>query len=322
MHAKRLFLVLCLCAGILGLAACGAPATTPSLVVQTQVMEASQLEVAVAATPAALPTTLPTAAPIQDSAAPSGDPQLSFAPVGSGLVIKDAELELLVSDTDHALNQVTQMTGNSGGYIISSQTWYADGFKFASLKLGIPSANFEQVLTYLRSLALQVVRENATGQDVSAAYTDLQSQLVNLEATAARVREFLADAKTVEESLRISGQLSELEAQIETIKGQMRFYEGRAAFSTVMVYLTPQYPSPTPSLTPTPTFTPTPTSTPTATPTPTSWNPGATFNDASTVLVGVTQNTIDVVIWLMVVGGPVFLVVGLLVGAFLKLKRK
>ncbi len=68
----------------------------------------------------------------------------------------------------------------------------------------------------------------------------MQSRLVNLEATAARVREFLTDAKTVEESLRINATLSDLEGQIEQVKGQMKFYEDRAAFSTISVTLQPQ----------------------------------------------------------------------------------
>ncbi len=254
----------------------------------------------------------PTAAALGDSSAPAGDPQLAYAPAGSGLVIKDAEMELLVRDTDVAIAQVTQMAADYGGYILSSQTWYVDGFKYATLRLGIPSAQFEKALNYLRGLGLQVVRENASGQDVSAEYVDLQSKLANLEATAARVREFLSDAKTVEESLRINQQLAELEAQIEQVKGQMNYYQGRAAFSTVTVALTPQYPTPTPTLTPTATLTPTPTATFTPTP---SWNPGATFDQASGVLVDVTQTVVDGLIWLFVVAGPVALVIALLAGA-------
>jgi hypothetical protein len=224
------------------------------------------------------------------------------------MVIKDAEMELLVDDTDLAILQVTQMAADYDGYIISSQTWYDYGFKYASLRLGIPSVHFEKALNRLRGLGLQILRENASGQDVSAEYVDLQSRLTNLEATAARVREFLADAKTVGESLRISGQLAELEAQIEQVKGQMRYYEGRAAVSTVTVYLTPEFP------TPTPTFTPTPTSTPTPTP---GWNAGETFDDASGVLVDMSHSTADVVIWLAVVGGPPALLV-LAVGVLLR----
>ena len=221
---------------------------------------------------------------------------LAFSAPGSGMVIKDAELTLLVRDTSQAVGAVTAILTDSGGYIINSQTWYQDGYMYASLRLGVPSAGFEDVLNRLRRVGLQVLREAAVGQDVSDQYTDLQSRLTNLEATAARVREFLADAKTIEESLRINQQLSELDGQIEQIKGQMRYYEGRAAYSTVTVTLNPEYPTPTPTMTATPTATPTLT--------PTAWSPAQTFDDATDVLAKQGQTVTDVLIWGTIVLGP------------------
>ncbi len=226
----------------------------------------------------------------------SGNPAPGLPSSAGQMVIKDAEIELLVSDVDRALSQVTQMAADYGGYLVSSQTWYDGGFKYATLRLGIPSASFENALNYLRNVGLQVLKETATGQDVSAEYTDLQSRLSNLEATAARVRSFLEEAKTVEDSLRINATLSDLEGQIEQVKGQMKYYEGRAAFSSLVVTLTPQHP------TPTPTFTPTPTP---------GWNPGATFHHASGVLVDLSKSTVDFLIWAVVVLGPALLAAGI-----------
>jgi hypothetical protein len=307
---RRLLLLTLILA--LGLAAC-APAATqaPETTAAPAATDAPEATYEVEA-PAMGEAPAATAAPVADSA-PGSSGQLAFAASGSKMVIKDATMELLVKDSQVALARVTQLTADVDGYIISSQTWYQNGFMFASLRLGIPSTQFENALITLRGMALQVIREDAQGQDVSAEYVDLQSQLTNLEATAARVREFLADAKTVEESLRISKQLAELDAQIEKIKGQMRFYEGRAAFSTVTVLITPEYPTPTPTLTPTPT------ATPTATP---GWNPGGTFTEASGVLVGASQNTIDVLIWLLVVVGPFALIIGVLVFIVTRFARR
>ncbi len=237
-------------------------------------------------------------APAGEDGAPPPTSPLAFSAPGSGMVIKDAELTLLVRDTSQAVGAVTAILTDSGGYIINSQTWYQDGYMYASMRLGVPSAGFEDVLNRLRRVGLQVLREAAVGQDVSDQYTDLQSRLTNLEATAARVREFLADAKTIEESLRINQQLSELDQQIEQIKGQMRYYEGRAAYSTVTVTLNPEYP------TPTPTMTATPTATPTLTPTATAWSPAQTFDDATDVLAKQGQTVTDVLIWGAVVLGP------------------
>ena len=105
---------------------------------------------------------------------------------------------------------------------------------------------------------------------------DLQSQLTNLESTRGRIQEFLKDAKTVDEALRINQELSNIEAQIEQIKGQMNYLNDRSAYSTITANLEPELPILTP--------TPTPTAQPTATPIP--WNPGETFSEAkSTVTV-------------------------------------
>ena len=160
-------------------------------------------------------------------------------------------MDLLVQDTRIATDQVTSLAASQGGYILSSNIWYKDNFPYANLRMAVPSANFEATLNLLRGFAIKVNSENASGQDVSAEYADLQSRLTNLEATRDRVRAFLDDATTVEELLKINQTLSDLEGQIEQVKGQMKFYEGRAAFSTIDVTLNPQYPTPTPTATPT-----------------------------------------------------------------------
>ena len=106
----------------------------------------------------------------------------------------------------------------------------------------------------LRGLAVQVLDENATGEDVTDQYVDLQSQLVNLEATRARIQEFLQDAKSVDEALRVNQELANIEAQIEQIKGRMNYLTDRSAYSTITINLEPEFPV----LTPTPTSTPHP----------------------------------------------------------------
>jgi len=251
-----------------------------------------------------LPRPTPAAAAAQDipvtNALSPGDPaQLVVAPASSRMVIKNAELSLLVQDTDRAINQVNQATADYGGYIISAQTWYEGAFKYALLQLGVPVAVFESAMNHLRNLGLDVLKETASGQDVSAEYVDLQTRLTNLQATSARVRAFLDDAKTIEEMLQINSQLAQLELEIEKINGQMRFYEGRSAFSTITVQIEPQQPTPTP-------ITPMPEP---------GWNPGETFADASAQLVDILQNLADLVIWLMVGYAPVLIAL-VLAGVF------
>lgn len=282
MNAK--FLLVCASLFATLLAACS-PAATP----------ASEPEFPVAA--------LATQAPML-TVMPEGSTTSGVEPVAASslrMIIKNADMRLLVEDAPASLQRVTQMAADYGGYVISSQVEQRGDYKYANAQIAVPSVQFEATLNQLRNASLQVLDESATGQDVSAEYVDLRSRLTNLEATAARVREFLADAKTVEESLKVNGQLAELEAQIEQVKGQMKYYEGRAAFSTITIALVPQ-------------------TAPVAYTAP-EWNPSETFEDASDVLVRLTQALTDMAIWLVVVLGPFALIAFVIIGLGVRLLR-
>jgi hypothetical protein len=190
--------------------------------------------------------------------------------------------------------------------------------KYSTITIGVPVDQFERALQRFRDLAIRVLDENASGEDVTDQYVDLQSQLQNLEATRARVQDFLKDAKTVDEALRINQQLSELEGEIAQIKGRMNYLEDRSSFSTITVNLEPELPILTP--TPIPTITPTSTPRPTATPIP--WVPGETFGEAKTTVVSAYQGIINFLIWLVVVIIPVLAPFALVVWGVWKLLNR
>lgn len=216
------------------------------------------------------------------------------------LIIKSADMRLLVEDSDLAIDHLTQIVGDTGGYIISSRVWnyaHLDGknYKYATITIGVPVESFERTLNRLRGLAINVLDENASGEDVTDQYVDLQSQLLNLEATRERIKSFLADAKDVDEALRINQQLSEIERQIEEIKGRINYLSDRSSYSTITINIEPKLPD---------YVAPTPTPMPTSTPEP--WMPGETFDDAKKTVTGAYQNIIEFLIWFFVVIVPIF----------------
>ena len=256
---------------------------------------------------------LPTAAAYEISD-PSGD--LRVIERANRMIIKNADVRLMVKDTDVAIDRATQVVGDAGGYIVSSRVWYQDYYgnnlKYASITIGIPVDEFEHTLVRLRDLAVRVVDEVASGDDVTEQYVDLQSQLTNLEATRARIQDFLKDAKTIDEALRINQELANIEAQIEQIKGRMNYLSDRSAFSTITINFEPEFPALTP--------TPTPTAVPTATPIP--WNPGETFGEAKNTVTVLYQGIADFLIWVGVVILPIVVPPALILWALWKLMNR
>ncbi len=283
---------------VLMLAGCGA-AAAPTLEAPADQVRSPQLPSASDLSGQAAP-----AAPAPTSVAvyqTGPDTVTSNVASGDHMIVKNGDIKLLVKDSDQALDGVTQIVGDVQGYIVSSRVWYQDYFgtnyKYATLTLGVPEDQFENALRRLRGLALRVLDENATGEDVTDQYVDLQSQLTNLEATRDRIKSFLNQAKTVDEALRINQQLSDVEGQIEQIKGKMNYFSNRSAFSTITIKLEPDLP---PVVT-----TPTPTPTPVPVQPLAPWDPGKTTQKATNALVSSYRVIIDFLIWIFVVLVPI-----------------
>jgi len=237
-------------------------------------------------------------------------------PNANRLIIKNGEMKLEVDNTDVAIDRVTQLAADLGGYVISSQTsnkiFNEQSYKYASITLGIPSADFETALRRLREISRRVLNESASGQDVTDEYVDQQSRLENLKATRDRIRTFLDQAKTVEEALKVNEQLKQVENEIEQVQGRMNYLFDRAAFSTIALSLEPYIPPVTPTVTPTPL--------PTMTPTP--WSPQKTFTRASGTLGEIFRGLVDTAIYGGVVCLPFVIPAGLLVWLGTWLRRK
>jgi len=273
----------------LTLAACAGAAATPAPAVATPA-------------PAAQPTMASAARPAEVLAADQTSANLPNAAPRSSIrmIIKNGEMTLLVADTDRALDQATSIAVNSGGYVVSSKTWNSGEFKSATLTMGVPSDQFEAVQRQLRALAVEVRSDTSSGQDVSDEYVDLQSRLTNLEATAARIRELLKDAKDVDEALQVNLKLSEVESEIEQIKGRTQYLKDRSAFSTIVVNLHPDVPEPTPA----------------------AWQPGKTIEAAADSAGNLLRGLVDAAIWLIVAYGPVLIPLALVVWFVVRTQRK
>jgi hypothetical protein len=240
-------------------------------------------------------------------------------PGSDRMIIKNADVRLLVQDTDAAIDGINQAVGDIGGYIISQRVWYEthndQNYKYATITMGVPVDEFEFALRRLRGLAVRVLDENASGEDVTTEYVDLQSRLKNLELTRDRIREFLDQAKTVDEALKVNQQLSSVEEEIEQVQGRMKYLAGRAAYSTITVDLEPDIPE----------ITPTPTPTRTPTPTPTSWTPRETLQQAGSSFVDLWQGVLDFSIRFMILGVPCllpFIGLGILIWWLVTRRRK
>jgi hypothetical protein len=159
----------------------------------------------------------PTAAPAAEAGPGSSAPPV--APNDpSRKIIKDAAMTLEVANVDLTLSRISGAAAQVGGYVLETHTdQIGPDQKQALLKLAVPVDQFEIMLQRIREAGSRVLSEAASGTDATQEYVDTQSQLANLEATQARVRQFLDQATTVEEALHVNTRLTEIEGQISQL---------------------------------------------------------------------------------------------------------
>jgi hypothetical protein len=194
-----------------------------------------------------LPEALPYA-PVEDAPArefASGTANtVAQAQATDRLVIKNASLALVVKDPSASADSIAALAQSLNGFVVSSNVYQtsvdAEGNRIlgASVTIRVPVDKLDQALAQLKGLAVKVESTQITGEDVTAQYSDLESQLKNLETAEAQLQRIMTDAKRTEDVLNVFNQLTAIRGQIEQIKGQMKYYRESSDMSLISVTLT------------------------------------------------------------------------------------
>ena len=95
------------------------------------------------------------------------------------MVVRTGNMQLVVSDVAASLDQVVKLANSLQGYVVNSQKWKEGERTIGTISIRIPSESYDKALVMLRVLALDVVNENTSSQDVTQEYVDLNARLKN-----------------------------------------------------------------------------------------------------------------------------------------------
>lgn len=248
--------------------------------------------------------------PAEEAARSNADSSV-FTGSGSAaerLVIRTANLSLVVKDPAVSAESIAAMAEAMGGFVVSTnlyQTSYGDPAVLStqgSITIRVPAERFQEALSRLKEDAEEVRSENISGQDVTQEFTDLQSRLRNLEAAEAQLREIMASATKTEDVLRIFEELRRVREEIEVIKGQIQYFEESSSLSAITVELIPDAAAQPIQIG--------------------SWKPEGTAKQALEALLRALQTVADALIWLVICGVPAGLLLGLPAWAGIRAARR
>ena len=165
---------------------------------------------------------------------------------GDRMVIKNAELNIVVDDPIKAMDVISKIPDQlgGGGFVVDSRLYKTttnNGIEVpeGSITIRIPAEKLTESLSQIKALVqdpkTDVQNENIAAQDITKEYTDLNSRLANLEKTEQKLQQFLDSARTTEDALNVLNQLSSVGEQIDVLKGQIKYYDDAARLSSISV---------------------------------------------------------------------------------------
>ncbi len=155
------------------------------------------------------------------------------------MVVKTAELGVRAEDVRGSAEEARRVAERFGGEILSSRVYAGSGPVSADLVLSVPSGEFEVALDELRGLVTRVTTDTVEGQDVTEEFVDLESRERNLLAAEESLLTLYDRAESVEDTLTVERELTDIRGQIEEVQGRIQYLERRTATSEIILRLEP-----------------------------------------------------------------------------------
>jgi hypothetical protein len=227
------------------------------------------------------------------------------------VVIKNADLSLVVLDPVAALETISQMADEKGGFVVSSNVYKvtsASGEELpaATVTIRVPAEQLEETLVEIKALVedadVDILSESISGQDVTSEVTDLESRLRNLQQAEEQLLEIMDNATDTEDVMAVFQELTAIREDIEVLQGQLQYYQESAKLSAIYINLQAKE-----AVAPI---------------TIGGWRPSLTLQRAAQALVDGLKFLANALIWIVIFVAPIALVIGVPVYFIVKASKK
>lgn len=217
------------------------------------------------------------------------------------LIIQDTSLSLQVKDVIKTIDEIEETSKTFGGFLISSHLSKPAGAASGNISVRIPEDKRKEAMNSFKNMAVKVVSESVNGNDVTDQYVDLEARLDVLNKTKTKYEEIMQKAEKVSDLLDVQRELINLQSQIDSLKGQQKYYEQSAKLSKITIYLsTDELALP---------YAPT-----------NEWRPTVIFKEAVRSFVGALRGIGSIAIW-VIVFLPIIIPIYFII-RYIKRKRK
>ena len=206
-------------------------------------------------------------------------------------IIKTGALDLVVQDFDAAVEQIQQLAQQVGGFV-ASQNFATEptGWRRGQVTVRVPSPQFDAAVQKLEQCG-QVTSLRIDTEDVTEEFVDLEARLRNQQHEEEVLLALFNRPSRLPDVLAVERELARVRGEIEQSEGRLRYLKRQVSLSTISVSLSELGQA---VIGPT-----------------RGWRVVYHARSAGRVLVAVVRGLITAVIYIAVVGSPLWVGLGL-----------
>lgn len=150
-------------------------------------------------------------------------------------IIKQGQMNFEVKKLKQAKLKIDSILQNANGYYENEEYKAYGNRKTYTLKLRIPNDKFDSLVYVLEKGIGNLTSKNISAKDVTEEYVDLNIRLENNLSYLKQYKTILAKANTIKEILEVKEKIRQIEEEIESKKGRIKFLDDKVNFSTLNI---------------------------------------------------------------------------------------
>lgn len=228
---------------------------------------------------------------------------LTALPRDELLIIKNGDLTLKVDGIDTAVSAAAARIATLGGYVSGSDRSGTGRDAVATIRFRVPADQWDAAMAAMHGLAIEVLHEHSTTEDVTSRVVDLEARIRNLRVTEQALQAIMDKATVIKDVLTVQAELTVTRGRIEQLTAEQASLEEQAAYSTLAVTFVLE---PAPVLVEQQA----------------GFDPATEVDAASASLVGILQGVATAGIWFGIVWLPVLVALLVVAGVVLLVSRR
>ena len=154
-------------------------------------------------------------------------------PTTNQMLIKRGNLSFQTPNVDDKHVEILQLVKKFEGYIANENSYSTGDRRTFNTEIRLPKQHFDSFVNELSKGISHFDHKEISVEDVTEEFVDIQARLKTKKELEARYLELLSQARNVTEMLEIEKQIGELQADIESIEGRIKYLSQQVDYATL-----------------------------------------------------------------------------------------